>query len=592
MPAESTPLTQTGDQSETGRVVGKNAWQPGCADCPFAFLFVANITFAIVFFSIWVGTGAPGWPDDRTVGTALTASGLNNQTMAVLTDASVYTFGYGVIFSLIWALLFIGIMYIAAFCLVISLSLLSVALFFLMGFLCLNAALNCRQWAGEGQRCTDDYQLWASVSTVVGFTLGALLLLWLICIWERLRFSAKMLSLVSGVLAVCPGTVLVACGMAVLTMVWWVVWFGAYMQANIYAAGGVNHSLTFSTWIGVLLGMLIVAWWGHKVFVNIAHMTACHVICSWYFDPDSINEGHIACCKPVTMTGFKRACTNYLGSVAFGSLIVAILEAIYYTCKIIADRVAANGGCLLQLICCCFICVLNCLKNCIEWLTEWAYCYIVRVAPPLPGRALLAWPAPGPPFISPPSRHAPASLTFSPTSRHAPASLTLPAASEPSSPLLLSSLQHVPFSSTSPPQALYGVGFTSAGSKVFRMLSDSGIGAVAQSTLVGPVLWLGCLCGAGVGVGAGYLTLQSHKISADYGWTQPCFGALIGFVVSSVVFSCVDAGNKAIYVCFVDDPRLMEMRDRAPEIKAHLESSQFYKKSKQRSYDKPSLVQP
>jgi hypothetical protein len=49
---------------------------------------------------------------------------------------------------------------------------------------------------------------------------------------------------------------------------------------------------------------------------------------------------------------------------------------------------------------------------------------------------------------------------------------------------------------------------------------------------------------------------------------------------------------KAIYVCFVDDPRLMEMRDRAPEIKAHLESSQFYKKSKQRSYDKPSLVQP
>ena len=67
------------------------------------------------------------------------------------------------------------------------------------------------------------------------------------------------------------------------------------------------------------------------------------------------------------------------------------------------------------------------------------------------------------------------------------------------------------FSSTSSPQALYGVGFTSAGSKVFRMLSDSGIGAVAQSTLVGPVLWLGCLCGAGVGVGAGYLTLQSHN---------------------------------------------------------------------------------
>ena len=40
------------------------------------------------------------------------------------------------------------------------------------------------------------------------------------------------------------------------------------------------------------------------------------------------------------------------------------------------------------------------------------------------------------------------------------------------------------------------------------MLADSGMGAVAQSTLVEPVLWLGRLCGIAIGVGAGFLTLQ------------------------------------------------------------------------------------
>ena len=80
------------------------------------------------------------------------------------------------------------------------------------------------------------------------------------------------------------------------------------------------------------VGMLISLIWNHKVFLNIAHMTSCHVVASWYFEPEQASEG-CPCCRVVTWTGLKRSCINYLGSIAFGSLIVAILEAIYYTCK-------------------------------------------------------------------------------------------------------------------------------------------------------------------------------------------------------------------------------------------------------------------
>lgn len=223
-------------------------------------------------------------------------------------------------------------------------------------------------------------------------------------------------------------------------------------------------------------------------------MRARPQICSWYFDPTTATEG-IPCCKPVTLLGLKRSMTNYLGSIAFGSLIVAILEAIYYTAEIVMNRVAANSNFVIKLITCCFLCCLKCIKNCIEWLTEWAYCYI----------------------------------------------------------------------------ALYGCSFIEAGGKVFKMLGESGMGAVAQSTLVGPVLWLGCLCGAAVGLGSGFLTLQSQDLDSDHKWTQPFIGAVIGFVTCSVGLSCVDAGNKAIFVCYVDEPALMAERE--PSLKSHLDSS-------------------
>ena len=78
--------------------------------------------------------------------------------------------------------------------------------------------------------------------------------------------------------------------------------------------------------------MLISLIWTHKTFLNISHMAACHVIGTWYFSPEEAAEGCF-CCRPVTCQGLKRACVNYLGSIAFGSLVVAILEALYYTCK-------------------------------------------------------------------------------------------------------------------------------------------------------------------------------------------------------------------------------------------------------------------
>lgn len=130
--------------------------------------------------------------------------------------------------------------------------------------------------------------------------------------------------------------------------------------------------------------------------------------------------------------------------------------------------------------------------------------------------------------------------------------------------------------------------FIAAGGKVANMLGESGMGAIAQSTLVSPVLFLGRLVGAAVGVGAGFLTLQTHTV--DEPWSQPFLGAWAAFAVTSVGLACVDAGNKSIYVCYADSPALMA--ERMPEVEQMFGSDERNKAGQPTTGVHVELVKP
>ena len=482
---------------ETSRVVGKNALAPGCSNIIFAFAFLANVIAVCFLFFTWIGGGCQGWPDGDVVENVLSR---HNETMRIA-QASLQTGSLSLLLSLVWVFVFLFVMKVAALLLIVVTFVAAVSMSAGLGYLALNEAMACTDRTPTP--CGESERVLACVGGIGLLTCAALMLLWLCCVRDRIVFTARLFSAVAGVLATCPGTILVAFVSAATTVAWHLAWGGALIQLTIYTARGKHERVLYGQWAGMCFGFLLSLFWGHKVFVNISHMTSCHVIASWYFDPDTATEG-IPCCKPVTLIGLKRSMTNYLGSIAFGSLIVAILEAIYYTVKLVFEK-AQGSNFLIKLVACCVLCILNCIKSCIEWLTEWAYCYI----------------------------------------------------------------------------SLYGCSFIEAGGKVFKMLGESGMGAVAQSTLVEPVLWMGRLCGMAIGVGAGFLTLESVTIKDGYSWSQPFVGAIIGYVVTSVALSCVDAGNKCIYVCFVDAPEHMDRFD--PDIKASLEG---HSKSKMAEYNK------
>ena len=90
------------------------------------------------------------------------------------------------------------------------------------------------------------------------------------------------------------------------------------------------------------------------------------------FSPGTFGNGCF-CCKPPVWRGLLRACTFSFGSIAFGSLLLAIMRTIIVVVQYCARRAEAAGGMVAKCACCCLICCLKCIESTINWLTEYAF---------------------------------------------------------------------------------------------------------------------------------------------------------------------------------------------------------------------------
>uniref|UniRef100_A0A7S2J4X0 Choline transporter-like protein n=1 Tax=Haptolina brevifila TaxID=156173 RepID=A0A7S2J4X0_9EUKA len=110
--------------------------------------------------------------------------------------------------------------------------------------------------------------------------------------------------------------------------------------------------------------------------------------------------------------------------------------------------------------------------------------------------------------------------------------------------------------------ALYADSFISAGTKVSSLLMSSGIGAVAQQSLVGSMLNLFVLLGIVIGALFGYLAVDTTGYRSDGTVILSCImGGLMGCVILSMGLKPVDAGVKTLFVCYAEEPSYLEKAD-------------------------------
>jgi hypothetical protein len=95
-------------------------------------------------------------------------------------------------------------------------------------------------------------------------------------------------------------------------------------------------------------------------------VTVAGVVGTWWFVPDEASSFW----SPAIKDSFSRATTHSFGSICFGSLLVALIQALRHLQHMLRENEDFN------ILVCLIECLLACVQSIIEYLNSWAYTYV------------------------------------------------------------------------------------------------------------------------------------------------------------------------------------------------------------------------
>ena len=94
-------------------------------------------------------------------------------------------------------------------------------------------------------------------------------------------------------------------------------------------------------------------------------MIVAGTVGTWWYEPSESG-----CCGSAINNSFIRTITTSFGSICFGGLIVAILQAL----RMLANSAQSNGD--ANFLACIAECLLACLASIVEYFNKWAFIYV------------------------------------------------------------------------------------------------------------------------------------------------------------------------------------------------------------------------
>ncbi|KAJ3748726.1 DUF580-domain-containing protein [Lentinula detonsa] len=154
------------------------------------------------------------------------------------------------------------------------------------------------------------------------------------------------------------------------------VWF-VFTCIAIYGKWTPGSSCTFTSSCssGKVAGLIFYATfsylWTSQVIANVALATlAGGPYGAWYyFGPKEMGEMP----NHPTLSAFGRASTLSLGSIAFGSLIVTLLELLKMILHAVQNSANADGHPIEACLACCAACFVGCIESAVEYFNRYAY---------------------------------------------------------------------------------------------------------------------------------------------------------------------------------------------------------------------------
>lgn len=253
----------------------------------------------------------------------------------------------------------------------------------------------------------------AYISTVVSLVF----LIVITFLWRKIKLAAAIISEASSAVASMPMIVLFPVPIMVILLGWFIVWL--YAMGNLWTMGdvspntlneatGISNSTVSATQIkefkenefkNYLMAIhTFLGLWVMNFFQGVSTMTICGAFAGWYWTVPDESPSSSVCCgrkhvylhrvqkkadgetveKFPVLASFKRTIRYHLGSVALGSLIIALVQF----ARIVLEYINKNTknlqkkSCIIRALMCCVRCCMWCFEKCVKYITRSAYIII------------------------------------------------------------------------------------------------------------------------------------------------------------------------------------------------------------------------
>ena len=132
--------------------------------------------------------------------------------------------------------------------------------------------------------------------------------------------------------------------------------------SNSSCQSGSTGSCSSAKVIGLIVFITFAGYWISEWLKNTLHSTVAGVYGSWFFcggKPGGMPKG-------ATRGAFRRSMTYSFGSIAFGSLVVALINMLRQAVSIAQSTEAQQGDIISSIL----FCVLGCIIGIVQWAVQ------------------------------------------------------------------------------------------------------------------------------------------------------------------------------------------------------------------------------
>lgn len=117
--------------------------------------------------------------------------------------------------------------------------------------------------------------------------------------------------------------------------------------------------------IGLMVFIVFTYYWISEVIKNVAFTTVAGIFGTAYYNVNKVSHAALG--------AFRRAMTYSLGSICFGSLIVALLDLLRAFFNLLQNQAASEGDLVGSILSCVASCCVACIQGLVQYFNRYAY---------------------------------------------------------------------------------------------------------------------------------------------------------------------------------------------------------------------------